>query len=80
MQVTKRVDSDEKEWARWNWRTEGDQMVNGAFFVPSGDGLSVIYEKASSVEPKSAGLVDMLTQNAGVIGSTPRFVTPTTTL
>ncbi|CAN6460561.1 unnamed protein product [Victoria cruziana] len=78
-EVTKRVDSDEKEWARWNWRTEGDQMVNGAFFVPSGDGLSVIYEKASSVEPKSAGLVDMLTQNAGVIGSTPRFVTPTTT-
>ncbi|CAN6460557.1 unnamed protein product [Victoria cruziana] len=71
-EVTKRVDSDEKEWARWNWRTEGDQMVNGAFFVPSGDGLSVIYEKASSVEPKSAGLVDMLTQNAGVIGSTPR--------
>ncbi|GJM84710.1 hypothetical protein PR202_ga00406 [Eleusine coracana subsp. coracana] len=67
-EVTKRVDTAEGQWSGWNWRTEGDMLVNGAFFVPSGEGLEAIYEKASSVDPKSAALVDMLTQNAGVLG------------
>ncbi|KAI3470511.1 hypothetical protein Pfo_027174 [Paulownia fortunei] len=67
-EVTKRVDTDEGEWADWNWRTDGDVMVNGAFFVPSGEGFSMQYAKASSVEPKSAALIDQLTMNAGVLG------------
>ncbi|CAI0442566.1 unnamed protein product, partial [Linum tenue] len=70
-EVTKRVDTSE-DWTDWNWRTDGDIMVNGAFFVPSGAGMSVQYEKASSLDPKSAGLVDQLTLNAGVL-SGPRF-------
>ncbi|XP_052187931.1 probable pectate lyase 12 isoform X2 [Diospyros lotus] len=69
-EVTKREDTDESEWANWNWRSEGDVMVNGAFFVPSGAGLSAQYSKASSVDPKSAGLIDQLTINAGVFGGT----------
>ncbi|KAI8563598.1 hypothetical protein RHMOL_Rhmol03G0121800 [Rhododendron molle] len=67
-EVTKRVDTDEGQWSDWNWRTDGDIMVNGAFFVPSGQGLSAQYAKASSVEPKSAALVSQLTINAGVFG------------
>nr|CAB3499482.1 unnamed protein product [Digitaria exilis] len=67
-EVTKRVDTAEGQWSGWNWRTEGDMMVNGAFFVPSGEGMEEIYEKASSTDPKSAALVDTLTQNAGVLG------------
>ncbi|EYU32427.1 hypothetical protein ABFS82_06G163100 [Erythranthe guttata] len=67
-EVTKRVETDEGEWSGWNWRTDGDIMVNGAFFVPSGEGLSMQYAKASSVEPKSVGLIDQLTANAGVLG------------
>ncbi|CAI9780071.1 unnamed protein product [Fraxinus pennsylvanica] len=66
--VTKRVDTEEGEWAGWNWRTDGDILVNGAFFVPSGEVLSTQYAKASSVEPRSADLIDLLTMNAGVIG------------
>ncbi|OAY45823.1 probable pectate lyase 13 isoform X1 [Manihot esculenta] len=66
-EVTKRVDTNEG-WADWNWRTDGDIMVNGAFFVPSGAGLSAQYAKASSVEPKSAGIINQLTMNAGVFG------------
>lgn len=66
------METDESEWAGWNWRTEGDVMVNGAFFVPSGVGLSTQYAKASSVEPKSAALIDRLTMNAGVFGG-PRY-------
>lgn len=67
-EVTKRVDTDEGQWSDWNWRTDGDIMVNGAFFVPSGPGLSAQYAKASSVEPKSSSLVTQLTMNAGVFG------------
>ncbi|MFS8012419.1 putative pectate lyase [Helianthus anomalus] len=67
-EVTKRVDTDEGNWSGWNWRTDGDIMVNGAFFVPSGDGLSATYAKASSYEPKSAALVTQLTKYAGVFG------------
>ncbi|KAK8935609.1 putative pectate lyase 12 [Platanthera zijinensis] len=66
-EVTKRVETAEEEWMSWNWRTEGDIMINGAFFVPSGEGLASTYSKASSVEPKSAALIDLLTRNAGVL-------------
>lgn len=68
-QVTKRVDSDEQKWRNWNWRSDGDILVNGAYFVSSGEGLEVKYEKAYSVEPKSATFIDQLTMNAGVFGS-----------
>ena len=64
LQVTRRLDAKEKEWEKWNWRTDGDLMVNGAFFVPSGNGVSAL---ASSVEPKSAAFIDLLTLNAGVL-------------
>ncbi|THF94177.1 hypothetical protein TEA_004440 [Camellia sinensis var. sinensis] len=67
-EVTKRVDTNEKDWTDWNWRTDGDIMVNGAFFVPSGQGLTAQYAKASSVEPKSAALITQLTSNSGVFG------------
>ncbi|KAF5729470.1 pectate lyase 13-like [Tripterygium wilfordii] len=71
-EVTKRVDTDEKQWTGWNWRTEGDLLVNGAYFVPSGGGLTAQYAKASSVDPKSAGLIEQLTVNAGAFGG-PRY-------
>ena len=66
------MDTAEGMWTGWNWRTEGDLMVNGAYFVPSGEGLEDIYGKASSTDPKSSALVDTLTQNAGVFGD-PRY-------
>lgn len=68
-EVTKRVDTAEDRWQGWNWRSEGDVMVNGAFFVASGQGVEVKYEKAYSVEPKSAEYIDLLTLNTGVLGS-----------
>ncbi|CAN7069720.1 unnamed protein product [Brassica rapa subsp. trilocularis] len=67
-EVTKRVDSNEKHWGKWNWRTDGDVMVNGAFFVPSGDGVSPAYARATSLQAKAAGFIDQLTVNAGVFG------------
>lgn len=70
--MTKREDTDNGQWDEWNWRTDGDTMVNGAFFVPSGQGLSNQYTKAYSVDPKSALLINQLTANAGVLGG-PRY-------
>ncbi|KAI3823459.1 hypothetical protein L1987_04895 [Smallanthus sonchifolius] len=67
-EVTKRVETAHEHWKGWNWRSEGDILMNGAFFVASGEGLELKYEKAYSVEPKSAGLIDQLTMNAGVLG------------
>ncbi|KAK7357824.1 hypothetical protein VNO80_17121 [Phaseolus coccineus] len=67
-EVTKRVDTDDREWSGWNWRTEGDIMVNGAFFVPSGAGMSAQYAEATSVQPKSAVQIDQLTMYSGVFG------------
>ncbi|KAF9680228.1 hypothetical protein SADUNF_Sadunf06G0099500 [Salix dunnii] len=67
-EVTKRVDTAEDEWRGWNWRSEGDILVNGAFFVASGAELEVKYEKAYSVEPKSAVLIDLLIMHSGVLG------------
>ncbi|XP_057798866.1 probable pectate lyase 13 [Salvia miltiorrhiza] len=69
-EVTRREDTSEGEWADWNWRTDGDLMVNGAFFVPSGEGATMQYAKASSFNPKSANQIEQLTMNAGVLGGT----------
>ncbi|XAR72144.1 Pectate lyase, partial [Bertholletia excelsa] len=67
-EVTRRVDTDESEWAGWNWRTDGDIMVNGAYFVPSGEGPSAQYAMATSFDPIPANFIDQLTMNAGVFG------------
>ncbi|KAK9126580.1 hypothetical protein Scep_015426 [Stephania cephalantha] len=67
-QVTARMDADKDEWSKWNWRSQGDVMVNGAFFVTSGDGFSPQYAKASSMEPHVGAAVVQLTLNAGVLG------------
>ncbi|TKY62105.1 pectate lyase 12 [Spatholobus suberectus] len=68
-EVTKRVDTQQSRWKGWNWRSEGDILLNGAFFVASGEGLEVKYEKAYSVEPKSADRISLLTIFAGVLGN-----------
>ncbi|CAI0407641.1 unnamed protein product [Linum tenue] len=67
-EVTKRLDSGDGEWKDWNWRSEGDVMVNGAFFISSGEELEVKYEKAYSVDPKSVELIGSLTLHAGALG------------
>lgn len=50
-------------------------MVNGAFFVPSGAGVNEMYAKATSIDAKSAYIIDQLTMNAGVFGE-QRYMSP----
>ncbi|XP_017237902.1 probable pectate lyase 8 [Daucus carota subsp. sativus] len=66
-EVTKRVDQNAHRWRHWNWRSEGDLMLNGAYFTPSGAGASASYARASSLGAKSSSLVGSLTSNAGAL-------------
>ncbi|KAE8724537.1 putative pectate lyase 22 [Hibiscus syriacus] len=66
-EVTKREDASESKWRKWNWRSEGDWMLNGAFFRASGKGTSSSYAKASSLSARPSSLVSELTGAAGVL-------------
>ncbi|KAH9728922.1 putative pectate lyase 8 [Citrus sinensis] len=66
-EVTKRVDTSTAVWRGWNWRSEGDLLLNGAYFTPSGAGSGASYARASSLGAKSSSLVGTLTSNAGAL-------------
>ena len=65
--MTKREDAAAGQWKNWNWRSEGDLFLNGAFFVPSGAGATNPYAKASSLGARSSNLVGMITAQAGAL-------------
>lgn len=67
IQVTKHEDAPESKWKNWNWRSEGDLMLNGAFFTPSGAGASSSYARASSLGARPSSIVSALTTNAGAL-------------
>ncbi|KAG6423018.1 hypothetical protein SASPL_113401 [Salvia splendens] len=67
-EVTKRVDTAAGKWKSWNWRSEGDLMLNGAYFTPSGAGASASYARASSLGAKSSSMVGSITSGAGALG------------
>lgn len=66
-EITKHEDAPQSEWKKWNWRSEGDLMVNGAFFTPSGAGVSSSYAKASSLSARPSSLVSTITAGAGIL-------------
>uniref|UniRef100_A0A6N2KCY5 Pectate lyase n=1 Tax=Salix viminalis TaxID=40686 RepID=A0A6N2KCY5_SALVM len=66
--VTKHEDAPESEWKHWNWRSEGDLLVNGAFFTASGAGASSSYARASSLGARPSSLVGTITTAAGALG------------
>ncbi|KAI4365735.1 hypothetical protein MLD38_021698 [Melastoma candidum] len=67
-EVTKRVDTWSGIWKGWNWRSEGDLMLNGAFFTPSGRGAAANYARASSLGAMPSSLVGTITSAAGALG------------
>ncbi|KAL0383699.1 UNVERIFIED_CONTAM: putative pectate lyase 8 [Sesamum calycinum] len=67
-EITKRIlNPDDHRWKGWNWRSEGDLLLNGAYFTPSGRGAAASYARASSLAAKSSSLVATLTAEAGVL-------------
>ncbi|KAL2539597.1 putative pectate lyase 18 [Abeliophyllum distichum] len=63
-EVTKHEDAPESEWKNWNWRSEGDLMLNGAYFIRSGAGASSSYARASSLGAKPSSLISSITSSA----------------
>lgn len=66
--VTKHEDAPESEWRHWNWRSEGDLMLNGAFFLQSAAGASSSYARASSLSARPSSLVGSITLGSGALG------------
>ncbi|KMZ64246.1 Pectate lyase [Zostera marina] len=72
-EVTKRVGTAESQWRGWNWRSEGDLLLNGAYFRASGRRNSASYSRASSLGAKSASMVGLITSRAGVLSCRERY-------
>ncbi|KAI5604639.1 hypothetical protein POPTR_001G339500v4 [Populus trichocarpa] len=66
-EVTKHEDAPESEWRHWNWRSEGDLMLNGAYFRQSGAGASSSYARAYSLSARPSSLVGSMTLTSGVL-------------
>ncbi|KAL7611794.1 hypothetical protein Lser_V15G07804 [Lactuca serriola] len=66
-QVTKHENAKESEWKNWNWRSEGDLMLNGAYFLESGKGAASSYARASSLSGRPSSLVGAMTRTAGAL-------------
>ncbi|KAJ9678530.1 hypothetical protein PVL29_020653 [Vitis rotundifolia] len=64
-EVTKHEDAPQSQWKHWNWRSEGDLLLNGAFFTASGAGASSSYAKASSLGARPSSLITTITSAAG---------------
>ncbi|KAL6538483.1 hypothetical protein OROGR_012471 [Orobanche gracilis] len=55
------------EWKKWNWRSEGDVLLNGARFTTSGNGTSESYTKASSMVARPVSHLSSIIPYAGVL-------------
>lgn len=71
VQVTKHELSsgdDGDDWKKWNWRSEGDLMLNDAFFTTSGQETPAAYIKASSMVARpAASLLTTTPPSAGAL-------------
>ncbi|PON31799.1 Pectate lyase [Parasponia andersonii] len=65
-EVTKRDYSPESVWKTWNWRSEGDLLMNGAFFVESGNPVNNIPKKGV-ITAKPGSFVTRLTRFSGAL-------------
>lgn len=67
-QVTKRDYAEESEWKKWQWKSEGDLMMNGAFFVESGGHFNKKrFTRHEMIKYKPGTFVTRLTRNAGTL-------------
>ncbi|KAF5207675.1 Pectate lyase [Thalictrum thalictroides] len=67
-EITKRDYAAENEWQKWTWRSEGDLMMNGAFFVQSGNpSKNRPYSNEDMISAKPGSFVTRLTRFAGAL-------------
>ncbi|CAN0925904.1 Probable pectate lyase 7 [Linum grandiflorum] len=67
-QVTKREYADEGDWKSWDWVTEGDLLMNGAYFIPSGNPrVASKFTSRQLIKQKPGTFVTRLTRYAGTL-------------
>ncbi|KAM7267428.1 hypothetical protein ACFE04_009594 [Oxalis oulophora] len=68
-EITKREYAMEEEWKHWVWKSEGDLMMNGAYFVESGDQnmKTDSFSKLQLIKSKPGTHVTRLTRYAGAL-------------
>ncbi|KAM3704053.1 hypothetical protein ACJW31_04G146100 [Castanea mollissima] len=71
-EVTKYENAAKSEWKKWNWKSEGDEFLNGAFFTyfsgsNSSSNATYFKSSASNISAKTSSLVPKLTSNAGAL-------------
>ncbi|KAF3444755.1 hypothetical protein FNV43_RR14448 [Rhamnella rubrinervis] len=72
-EVTKRDYASEAEWKKWTWRSEGDLMMNGAFFVQSGNSRGRRPRgKSNMIKAKPGSFVRRLTRFSGTLECVPK--------
>jgi pectate lyase len=65
-EVTKRDNAPESTWKSWTWRSEGDLMMNGAFFVQSGNpSKDRQFDRSDVIKSKPGTFVPRLTRFSG---------------
>ncbi|XP_042415881.1 pectate lyase-like [Zingiber officinale] len=70
-EVTHRESAAESEWKNWNWRSEDDLYMNGAFFVQSGLDTAGGFSGHQLIKAKPGTAVGRLTRFAGVLDCRP---------
>ncbi|XP_042417534.1 pectate lyase-like [Zingiber officinale] len=66
-EVTHREYGTEAEYAKWNWRSENDQYLNGAVFTQTGHKVSTKYSKLDYIKAKPGSWVARLTRFSGCL-------------
>ncbi|KAK4362447.1 hypothetical protein RND71_017688 [Anisodus tanguticus] len=64
-EVTKRDYAPENVWKNWVWKSQGDLMMNGAFFVESGNPKHAFLKGPDMINSKLGSFVSSLTQFSG---------------
>ncbi|KAG6412890.1 hypothetical protein SASPL_125584 [Salvia splendens] len=71
-EVTKREYTTESVWKNWVWKSEGDVLQNGAFFIQSGDPHHKFVHGPEYIPPKPGQFAStLLSASAGNNMSTP---------
>ncbi|XP_019167209.1 PREDICTED: pectate lyase-like [Ipomoea nil] len=70
-QVTKREIVSKNVWKNWQWRSEGDLFLNGAYFVESGEELhhynNTRFNNTNRIRHRPASYVGRLTRTSGAL-------------
>ncbi|KAL9434366.1 hypothetical protein AB3S75_029078 [Citrus x aurantiifolia] len=65
-EVTKRDSSPQSVWKTWNWRSEMDLMMNGAFFVESGSDVRNV-NRQDVIPAKPGKFASQMTRFSGAL-------------